>query len=233
MTLGGYKVRILIVEDEKEIADGIQRILEEEGYQTDVTYDGLNGLDYILSGIYDLVLLDVMLPKINGFDILKNIRREGFSVPVIMLTAKSQTEDKVAGFDEGADDYLTKPFDAMELLARIRARLRGGNTSTGRELVFSDMRLSPATYKLFGKDKSVKLSQKEFFLLEYLMTNPGQILTKDMILTKVWGFDSEPDYNNLEVYISFVRKKMRFVETKAQIITTKGVGYSIEAEDGT
>ena len=225
-------MRILIVEDEKEIAVGIKTILEKEGYTADIVYDGLSGMDYMLSGIYDLVLLDVMLPKLDGFSMLKNARSEGCTVPVIMLTAKSQTEDKVTGFEEGADDYLTKPFDAMELLARIKVRMRGGNIPAGRDVVFSDMYLSPSTYKLRGKEKSVKLSPKEYLLLEYLMMNPGQILTKDMLITKIWGYDEEPDYNNLEVYISFVRKKIRFVEAKAQIVTKKGVGYSIEVEDG-
>lgn len=221
-------MRILIIEDEKEIADGIRSILHKEGYQTDAVYDGLSGLDYLLTGVYDLALLDVMLPKINGIDVLRNARTEGISIPIILLTAKSQTEDKILGFDSGADDYLTKPFDAAELLARIRARTRGKGVASGNELVVGDIRLDRATYKLSGRQKSVKLGNKEFQLMECLMANVGQILSKDILITKVWGYDGEGDYNSLEVHISFLRKKLKFVEADTKIVTTKGVGYSVE-----
>ncbi len=221
-------MRILIVEDEKEIADGINKILTSAGYQTDTVYDGLNGLDYILSNIYDLVLLDIMLPKLDGIDVLKNARKEGITTPVIMLTAKFQADDKINGLDSGADDYLTKPFDAGELLARIRTRTRKSNTEISDRTEAFDIWLEKSTFKLHGKEKSVKLAKKEYQLLEYFMMNKGRILERDSLITKIWGFDEEPEYNNLDVYISFLRKKLKYVEAKAVIATTKGVGYSLE-----
>jgi len=221
-------LRILIVEDEKEIADGINKILTSAGYQTDTVYDGLNGLDYILSNIYDLVLLDIMLPKLDGIDVLKNARKEGITTPVIMLTAKFQADDKINGLDSGADDYLTKPFDAGELLARIRTRTRKSNTEISDRTEAFDIWLEKSTFKLHGKEKSVKLAKKEYQLLEYFMINKGQILERDPLITKIWGFDEEPEYNNLDVYVSFLRKKLKYVEAKANIVTKKGVGYSLE-----
>ncbi len=223
-------MKILLVEDEKVLAEGIQAILEKEGYRTDVVYDGLSGLDYILSDTYDLVLLDIVLPKLNGIDVLKNARADGVTIPIILLSARGGADDKILGLDSGADDYLVKPFDAGELLARIRVRIRErsaeGRGTTG--LVIGNIRLDQSTYKLFGEEKSVKLSNKEYQLLEYLMLNGGKILSRDMIISRVWGTDSDADYNNLEVFISFVRKKLKYVESSASIITTKGVGYSIE-----
>ena len=227
-------MRILIVEDEKEIADGIRTVLEQAGYQTGIAYDGISGLDEITSGIYDVVLLDIMLPKLSGLEVLKAVRAEKMSVPVILLTARSQINDKIQGLDCGADDYLTKPFDAGELLARIRARLRKPDEPASQVLSFANIRLEQTTLKLYGERKSVKLSRKEYILLEYLMYNHGQILTRDMLITKIWGYDEETEYNHLDVYISFVRKKLKFVESQAVIMTTKGIGYSLEVEtDGT
>lgn len=224
-------MRILIVEDEKEIAEGTKAILEKEGYAVDVIYDGLYGMEYVLSDIYDLILLDVMLPKINGFDILKNARAEGVKTPVIFLTAKSLIEDKIYGLDLGADDYLTKPFDAGELLARIRARLRSGTTETTSGIAAYDIRLDPTSYKLIKDTKSVKLSKTEYQLLEYFIINRGQILPRDLVINKIWGFDDNTDYNNLEVYVSFLRKKLRFVKADAAIVTKKGIGYSLEVSN--
>lgn len=221
-------MRILIVEDEKEIADGIQSILKKEGYAADAVYDGLTGLDYLLSGAYDLVLLDIMLPKISGLDVLKNARAEGVQTPVILLTAKFQPDDKIRGLDSGADDYLTKPFDAGELLARIRARTRRSGTDPIDVLSAYDIRLKKTTFKLYGPEKSVKLAKKEYQLLEYLMVNKGRILPRDLLITRIWGLDEETDYNNLDVYVSFLRKKLKYVEAKASIVTKKGIGYSLE-----
>lgn len=224
------RLRILIVEDEKEIADGLEAVLIKEGYQVDVVYDGLSGLDNILSKIYDLVLLDLMLPKLNGIDVLKNARREGNNIPVILLTAKSQIEDKISGLDHGADDYITKPFDVGELLARIRARTRLDKNTDCGQLSFGNVWLDQATQKLGTDLNSIKLGNKEYQLMEYFMRNRGQILTKDMLIMKVWGPENEAEYNNLEVYISFLRKKLRFVKANTSIKTTKGVGYSLEEE---
>jgi len=221
-------MRILIVEDEIEIADGLKSILEKETYQVDVVYDGLSGLDYMLTGMYDIILLDIMLPKLNGVDILKNARNEGVTTPVIMLTARSRVEDKINGLDSGADDYLTKPFDINELKARIRARTRENRTVNYDLISFKNTWLNKSTQKL-GTDKSaVKLGNKEYQLMEYLMLNKEQILTKDMLILKVWGIDDESEYNNIEVYISFLRKKLRFVKADIEIKTTKNVGYSVE-----
>lgn len=229
-------MRILVVEDEKEIADGVQAILKQNGYESDAVYDGDMGLDYIRTGIYDLILLDVMLPGTDGFTILKQIRKEGSMVPVILLTARSMPEDKIKGLDQGADDYLTKPFDSGELLARIRARLRrdGSASSTvdDNKLTCYDITLDQTTYKLAHEGKSVKLSNKEYQFMEYLMINKGIILSHDTIATKVWGFDDEADYNNIAVYVSFLRKKLKFIGAKAAIVTKKEVGYSLEEHDG-
>ena len=220
-------MRILIVEDEKEITDGIQAILEKEGFSTDVAYDGKKGLECIEDNIYDLILLDIMLPYMSGLEILKEIRKEDIQTPVILLTAKSLADDKIAGLDAGADDYMTKPFDSGELLARIRARVRN-NADVKKNIISAfDISLDIATYKLSCADKSVKLSKTEYLLLEYLMLNKGQVLSKDMILEKVWGYESESEYNNLDVYISFLRKKFAFLNTKTSIVNKKGIGYSL------
>lgn len=220
-------MRILVVEDEIEIADGIKVVLNKSGYQVDCVYDGISGLDYILSDIYNLVLLDVMLPKINGFDIVKNIRAEGIAVPVILLTAKSQIEDKVAGLNLGADDYITKPFDKEELLARISARLRSQTMEKDGKIVAYDISIDPATYKLEKEQKTIRLSKIEYQLMEYFMINKNHILSKDMIINKIWGNDDETEYNNIEVYVSFLRKKLQFVQANAVIRTKRGIGYSL------
>lgn len=232
MNTGEIKgMKILIVEDEREIADGICRILEKAKYQVDCVYDGISGLDYILSGIYDLVLLDVMLPKLNGFDIVKNIRAQGVNTPMILLTAKSQVDDKIFGLNMGADDYMTKPFDAGELLARINVRLRANKEiQDGRIKVF-DIMLDPATYLLYKEEKSVKMSKTEFCLLEYFMMNKNIILSKEMIFNKIWGYDDDTEYNNIEVYVSFLRKKLKFVNANTMIETKKGVGYLLRERD--
>lgn len=225
-------MRILVVEDEKEIADGISRILGKAGYQVDCVFDGMAGLDYCFCDIYDLILLDVMLPKINGFEIVKTVREKGIKTPIILLTAKSQLEDKITGLNIGADDYITKPFDGGELLARIGARLRSQKEIRNGKLSVFDICLDPATYRLEKEMNSVKLTKKEYQLLEFFMMNKKQILSKDMIIQKVWGNDDETEYNNIEVYVSFLRKKLRFVNAGATIVTTKGIGYSFtDGED--
>jgi len=197
-------MRILVVEDEKEIADGIRMILSKAGYIVDTVGDGLMGSDYIFSGIYDLILLDVMLPKMSGFDIVKGVRKEGVTTPIILLTARSQIDDKIEGLNLGADDYITKPFDGGELLARIGARLRNQSEVKDGRVIGFDIALDPATYKLEREDKSIKLSKTEYQLLEYLILNHNQILSKDMIINKIWGNEDETDYNNIEVYITSI-----------------------------
>lgn len=224
-------MRILIVEDEKELADGLEAILSREAYSVDVVYDGVSGLDYILSGLYDMVVLDVMLPKLNGLDVLKNARSGGVTTPVILLTAKSQVQDKIAGLDSGADDYITKPFDSEELLARIRARTRASGSVSSDELSFGGTTLSKRRHELKCGSRTVKLGNKEYQLMECLMINSSQIMPKDMLITKVWGPLDDTEYNNLEVYISFLRKKLRFIKAAVQIVTTKNVGYSLEENE--
>lgn len=221
-------MRILIIEDEFEIAEGISTILESDGYQTAVVHDGQKGFHELMNGIYDLALLDIMLPRKNGLELLSEARRNGLKIPVILLTALSQTSDKISGLDSGADDYLTKPFDADELLARIRARLRRQNDTISNEITFADIHLDQTTQKLYGREKSIKLPRKEYQLLEYLILNHGQIIPRETLIVKIWGYDDAAEYNQLDVYISFVRKKLKFVESAASIVTCKGVGYSLE-----
>ena len=224
-------MRILIVEDEKEIADGIRSILEKNGYEADVVNDGHTGTDFILSNVYDLILLDIMLPGISGIEVLKNIRNAGIHTPVIILTAMSQTNDKVSGLDSGADDYMVKPFNASELLARIRARTRKDVTERWNIVRAYDIWLEKDTFILHGPEKSVRLARKEYQLMEYLMVNKGRILTRDLLILKIWGMENEPDYNHLDVYISFLRKKIRFIDADSAIVTKKGVGYSLEQQE--
>lgn len=229
-------MRILVVEDEKEIAEGLQEVLCRAGYESDAVYDGNSCLDYIRTGIYDLVLLDIMLPGMNGLDVLKTVKGEGIKTPIIILTARSMVDDKIAGFDHGADDYLTKPFDSRELLARIKARLRNTGDQfgdqNGHSLSVYDIELDQSTYKLSHGEKSVKLSGKEFQFMEYLMLNKGIILSHDTIASKIWGIDDESDYNSIAVYVSFLRKKLKFIGSEAAIVTKKDIGYSLEENDG-
>ena len=221
-------MRILIIEDEKELADGLEAILSRENYSVDVVGDGISGLDYIMSDMYDLAVLDIMLPGMNGIDGLRAGRKDGNTTPVILLTAKSQLSDKIEGLDSGADDYITKPFDSEELLARIRARTRNPGSASADEISYGDITLSKSRQELCCGERSVKLGNKEFQLLECLMINNSRIMPKDMLITKVWGPLDATEYNNLEVYVSFLRKKLRFVKASVQIVTTKNVGYSLE-----
>lgn len=202
-------MRLLVVEDEKSIAEAIQALLADKGYSVDLAFDGDDGLEYILTGLYDLVLLDIMLPKRSGLSVLKRVREAGLETPIIFLTAKSQTYDKVNGLDLGADDYITKPFEANQL--------RLGN-----------IRLNTDSHELESKESSVKLSNKEFLLMEVFMRNAKQIIPKNQLISKVWGPSDNSEYNQLEVFISFLRKKLRFLKADIEIITTKGFGYSLE-----
>ena len=221
-------MRILLVEDEIHLAQALTEILKKNMYAADAVHDGQSGLEYALSGVYDLIILDIMLPKMSGIEILKNIRAAKKSVPVLMLTAKDEIEDKIAGLDYGADDYMTKPFSTEELLARVRALLRRKGEVIDDELVFGDISLKLKKNELVSGDNQVKLSLKEFQILELMMYNPDQILTKERIIDKIWGGDSDAEYNNVEVYISFLRKKMQFLGAKTEIKTVRGVGYSLE-----
>lgn len=222
-------MRILLVEDEKQLSEALQQILIKNKYTVDAVYNGDEGLEYALTGVYDVIILDIMLPKLNGIEILKMIRKRKISTPVILLTAKSSVEDKILGLDSGADDYLPKPFSIDELLARLRAlTIRSGDFINENVLEFSDIRLNLSTYEMEVNDNSITLTQKEFDILKYFMQRPKLVVSKDDLITKLWGFDSDIDYNNIEVYISFLRKKLAYVESNVKITTIRRVGYRLE-----
>lgn len=222
-------MRILLVEDEKRMADALCQILKLEKYEVDCYDNGIEGLMAVESDIYDLAILDVMLPGMNGFEIVKKARNSGIKTPVLMLTAKSDLDDKVMGLDSGADDYLTKPFMTKELLARIRALVRRNINTADGTLTFGDIELDTNGMTLLCKTngQSVRLSEKEYRILEYLISNQGQILTREQLAVKIWGFESDSEYNNVEVYMSFVRKKLNFVDAKSEIKAVRGLGYEL------
>ncbi|MGR6546513.1 response regulator transcription factor [Paenibacillus tundrae] len=222
-------MRILIAEDEIHLAEAVSQILKKNNYSVDMVHDGRSGLDYALSGIYDLLLLDIMMPEMDGITVLKTLRSEGNHTPVILLTAKGEIDDKVTGLDYGADDYIAKPFATEELLARIRAALRRkGEVVTEDALKFGDIELNAVQLKLSVQGKEMKLNLKENELLELLITRKSAITSKEQIIEKLWGFDSEVEYNNVEVYISFLRKKLTFLNSAVRINTIRGVGYVLE-----
>lgn len=221
-------MKILVVDDEKRLADTIKSILEEEKYIVDVVYDGQDAYDYIISDNYDAVVLDIMLPKLSGIEVVKLLRKENNATPVLLLTAKDQIEDKVEGLDSGADDYLTKPFEIVELLARIRSISRRKGEVINDDLVFKDLVLSKKTQTVSCAEKSVRLGPKEYEILRLLMINQNQIFPKEDLILKVWGFDSDAEDNNVEVYISFLRKKLKYLNSKVSITTARKVGYFLE-----
>lgn len=221
-------MQILIVEDEISLADAVTAILKKEQYFVDAVYDGKDGLDYALSGIYDLILLDIMLPKMNGLDVLRELRAKGISTPVMLLTARTEVNDKIKGLDCGADDYLTKPFNKGELLARIRALTRRKGEIPSNELTFGDIVLNQSTYELSCGNLNVKLGAKEFRIMQMLMFSQKCIISKDEFIEKIWGYDSEAEYNSIEVYISFLRKKLGLIKSSVQIKASRGVGYYLE-----
>lgn len=220
-------MQILIVEDDVRLAQAVGKILEENNYQVDMVHDGQSGLDYAESGIYDVVILDVMLPKMNGFEVAKQLRRAGVDTPVLMLTARGQIPDKIEGLDSGADDYMTKPFSPAELLAHLRALTRRTGQVVFETLTFSDLELNLESHDLAREGKSINLSFKEFSIMNILMTNKGQIVSKDTLISKVWGIESSAVDNNVEAYISFLRKKLKFLGSTAQIETIRKVGYRL------
>ena len=222
-------MKLLLVEDEKQLSEALQQILIKNKYSVDAVYNGEEGLLYALSDVYDVIILDIMLPKLNGIEILKTIRKKGISTPVILLTAKATIEDKILGLDCGADDYLPKPFSTEELLARLRALTRrSGGFINENTLEFSDIKLNLSTYDMEVKDNSITLTQKEFEILRYFMQRPKSVVSKDDLITKIWGYDSDIEYNNIEVYISFLRKKLAYVESNVKITTIRRVGYRLE-----
>ena len=222
-------MKLLLVEDEKQLSEALQQILIKNKYTVDAVYNGDEGLDYALTGVYDVIILDIMLPKLNGIEILKMIRKRKISTPVILLTAKGSVEDRILGLDSGADDYLPKPFSPDELLARLRdLTRRNGDFINENILEFSDIKLNLSTYDMEVNDNSITLTQKEFEILKYFMQRPKLVVSKDDLITKLWGFDSDIEHNNIEVYISFLRKKLAYVESNVKITTIRRVGYRLE-----
>lgn len=222
-------MRILLLEDEQRMAQALCEILRRENYEVDHRANGSDGFAAAESGIYDIIILDVMLPGMNGFEIAAGLRRQGIDSLILMLTAKSEPEDTINGLDSGADDYLTKPFLTGELLARLRALCRR-RLGTGDEVLrYGDISLNLRTLTLscIKNGQSVRLSEKEYHILEYLIANQGRILTREQLALKVWGYDSEAEYNNVEVYLSFTRKKLGFVGSATEIKAIRGVGYEL------
>lgn len=222
-------MKLLLVEDEVQLSEALSQILIKNNYSVDAVYDGDDGLNYGLTDIYDVIILDIMLPKLNGLQVLRILRKKGVSTPIILLTAKDSVEDKVTGLDLGADDYLSKPFSSEELLARLRALTRRkGEVINDNILDFGDIRLNLSTYDLECKNNSITLTLKEFDILHYFIQRPKSIVSKDDLITKLWGFDSEADHNNIEVYISFLRKKLTHIDSSVKISTIRRVGYKLE-----
>ena len=224
-------MRILVVEDEEAIADVIATKLQAEKYEVDISFDGEDGLYNAMTNVYDLIILDIMLPNMNGLEILKEIKENDISAKVIMLTAKSELEDKLKGFNFGADDYITKPFHIEELIARVNVQLRNkGNSKVKDILKYSDLSLNIRTSILTceSTNESINIPYREFLLLEYFMNNKEQIVSKEQIYDKVWGIDADYESNNLEAYLSFLRKKIKIIGSKVSIKAVRNLGYKME-----
>jgi len=225
-------MRILVVEDEHKIANSIKKGLEQEAYAVDVAYDGEDGFAFASTEDYDVIILDIMLPKMSGIEVCKQLRASRIHTPILMLTAKGQLNDKVEGLNAGADDYLVKPFAFAELLARVKALTRRPKESFGSVLSVEDLSLNTLTYEVKRSDKQIELSKKEYALLEYLLRNQGRILTKDQIINHVWDYDADILPNTVEVYIGYLRNKIDkpFTDKPALIRTVRGFGYRIGSD---
>ena len=223
-------MKILIIEDEKLLADSLKRMLESKGFEADAVYDGESGEQYAVLNIYDLIILDIMLPKQNGYQTAKHIREKRISVPILMLTARSDVEDKVEGLNAGADYYLTKPFDARELLACVNALLRRQGSQVN-ELGFGNTRLDLETASLVCGENSVRLSAREFDVMRMLMVSGTKHISKETLLTKVWGYDSNAVENHVEVYIGFLRKKLLSIGADVRIEAVRRLGYHLECDE--
>ncbi len=222
-------MRLLLCEDEKPLSDALSMILKHNNYSVDCVYDGEEALDYLLAENYDAVILDIMMPKVDGMTVLKKIRSNGNDIPVIMLTAKSQLDDKVLGLDNGADDYITKPFETKELLARIRATTRKSNNNNKTSVIsVGNVTLDQTTFELSTSKDTIRLANKEFQMMEMLMVNNNNLISTDKFMEKIWGYDSETEINVVWVYISYLRKKLVSLEADIQIKATRNTGYSLE-----
>lgn len=221
-------MRLLLAEDEKSLSKAIVAILERNNYSVDAVYDGLEALEYLESGTYDGLILDVMMPKMDGITVLKKLREKGSNIPVLILTAKSEIDDKVLGLDSGANDYLTKPFNTRELLARIRAMTRTSTVQTTSILTMGNISLNTATFELSSPGGSFRLANKEFQMLELLMRNAGRLISTERLMEKIWGYDSDAEISVVWVYISYLRKKLTALGANVQIKAARNAGYSLE-----
>ena len=221
-------MKLLFAEDEKSLSRAVKMILEKSNYVVDAVYDGAEALDYLAADSYDGVILDIMMPKKDGIAVLREMRERGDMTPVLLLTAKSEIDDKVLGLDSGANDYLTKPFDSKELLARLRAMLRVQHTQTSSALAYGNVTLDTATCTLASPSGSYKLAGKEYGIMELFMRSPAVIISAERILERVWGYESDADINVVWVYLSYLRKKLSVLNADVQIKATRGAGYSLE-----
>ncbi len=221
-------MRLLLAEDERGLSDALCAVLKRQNYTVDAVYDGEDALDYLRTGVYDGAILDIMMPKKDGVTVLKTARAEGLTLPILLLTAKSEIDDRVLGLDAGADDYLTKPFAMKELLARIRVMTRRKSETTDNTLTFGNLSLDTATFEIRCGEKSLRLANKEFQMLHMLMANPGQIISTDKFMDKIWGWDSETELNVVWVYISYLRKKLASIDADVKITAVRNIGYTLE-----
>lgn len=221
-------MRLLLAEDEKALAKALKAILERSNYSVDAVYDGEAALEYMAAGNYDGIILDIMMPKKDGLTVLKEIRKKGSKIPVLLLTAKGEVDDKVEGLDAGANDYLTKPFHAKELLARLRAMTRVQMESEDSRLKAGNVTLDRATFELTTPKGSIRLANKEYQMMEFLMSNPGHLISSERFFEKIWGYDSEAELNVVWVYLSNLRKKLSSLDADIQIRATRNAGYSLE-----
>ncbi len=226
-------MKILLAEDEKRMAKALCKLLQLENYEVDHADNGADALEYIEAGEYDVIILDVMMPIKNGFEVAKEARAKGIKTPILMLTAKGELDDKVYGLDSGADDYLTKPFMTKELLARIRALCRRNINSKDGSLTFGDISLETGTATLTctSNGQSVRLGEKELRIMEYMIANQQRILSREQLAVKIWGFECDSEYNNVEVYMSFTRKKLSFIGAKTVIKAVRGIGYELRCDN--
>ena len=218
-------MKILVVEDEKKVASFIKRGLEEEGFTVELAKDGEEGLKLINDETFDLILMDLMLPKMDGLEVIREMRTQGVRSPVLCLTAKDKVDDIVSGLDSGSDDYLTKPFAFVELIARVRALIRRGSSERGAELTFADLRIDPVSHKVWRSDTEIDLTSKEYSLLEYMMQHPNETLTRSMIAEHVWDYTFDSFTNIIDVYVNYLRKKIDRDFEKKLIHTVRGIGY--------
>ena len=221
-------MRLLLAEDERALSKALATILERSNYSVDTVYDGEAALEYLAADNYDGVILDIMMPKKDGITVLKELRSRGSKIPVLILTAKSEVDDKVLGLDSGANDYLTKPFHSRELLARIRAMTRAQSSQTSSVLQMGNITLDQRTYELSSPTGSFRLAIREFQILELLMQNPGNLISAERLMEKIWGYDSETEISVVWVYISYLRKKLSALGANIQIRATRNVGYCLE-----